>query len=164
VIARFRLVLVLSGLAGCGAFAPQPVDVAPGHHVVLGRVDLSALEVSEGIVDIARQDGQFNHELRIGLGAAEFAVGLPPGRYRIFRFRGAKDGRTLSDDYIRYLNVGFDVGDAPAVYIGTLRVFSDFGPVARVTVLDEMEATLRVLRGRYSDVPPTPIRSLMTPG
>jgi hypothetical protein len=162
-----RLLLALAGLAslaGCGVLGPQPVDVAPGQRIVLGRDDLSGLDVSEGIVDVVRQDGGFSRELRIGQGAAEFAVGLPAGRYRIVSFRGAKDGRTLSDQFIRYLNVAFDVGDAPAVYVGTLRVASSFGPALRVTVVDEMEDTLRVLRRRYSDLPPTATRALMTPG
>jgi hypothetical protein len=158
-----RLLPVLAVLAGCGALAPQPVDVAPGQRVVVGRVDLSGLEITEGIVDIVRQDGSFGREVWIGRDAAEFAVGLPAGRYGIVRFRGAKDGRTLSE-FIRYLNVGFDVGDAPAVYIGTLRLASGFGPGVRVTVVDEMEETLRVLRTRYSDLPPTATRALMTPG
>jgi hypothetical protein len=156
--------LVLAGLAGCAALAPQPVDVAPGQRIVLGRIDLSALDVTAGIVDVVRQDGGFNRELQVSRDGAEFAVGLPPGRYRIVQFRGSKDARTASDQFILYLNVGFDVGDAPAIYIGTLRLHTAFSGRARATVLDEMEPTLRMLRSRYSDLPPEPTRALMTPG
>jgi hypothetical protein len=159
-----RLLLVLAGLTGCGAFAPQPVDVAPGQRIVLGRVDLSSLELTQGIVDVVRQDGGFYRELEVSRDGPEFAVGLPPGRYRIVQVRGIKDGRAMPDRFVRYLNVSFDVGDAPAIYIGTLRLASGFGPAARATVVDEMEATLRALRGRYSDLPPEPTRALMTPG
>jgi hypothetical protein len=155
--------MVVTVLAGCGVLRPQPIDVAPGQRVVLGRIDLSAMDVTHGIVEVVRQDGTYNRELTVGLDVAEFAVGMPPGRYRIVRFRGAKDGRTLSE-FIRYLNVGFDVGDEPAVYIGTLRMHSGFGVTVRATVVDEMEATLRVLRSRYSDVPATATRALMIPG
>jgi hypothetical protein len=158
-----HLLLALATLAGCGALRPQPIDVAAGQRVVLGRIDLSAMDVNQGIVDVVRQDGAYNRELAISPGAGEFAVGMPPGRYRIVRFRGAKDGRSVSE-FIRYLNVGFDIGDEPAVYIGTLRMHGDFGLAVRVTVVDEMEQTLRMLRTRYSDVPPTPTRALMTPG
>jgi hypothetical protein len=157
------LLMVVTVLAGCGALRPQPIDVAPGQRIVLGRIDLSAMDVTHGIVEVVRQDGTYNRELTVGLDAAEFAVGMPPGRYRIVRFRGAKDGRTLSE-FIRYLNVGFDVGDEPVVYIGTLRMHSGFGVTVRTTVVDEMEATLRVLRSRYSDVPATATRALMIPG
>jgi hypothetical protein len=156
--------VVLAGLAGCAALGPQPLDVAPGQRVVLGRVDLSAVDVTGGIVDVVRQDGGFNRELPIGRDAAEFAVGLPPGRYRIVQFRGSKDARTASSQFILYLNVGFDVGDAPAIYIGTLRLHTAFSGQARVTVLDEMEPTLRMLRSRYSNLPAEPTRALMTPG
>jgi hypothetical protein len=158
-----RIALLAAALAACAALA-QPVDVAPGQRLVVGRIDLSGLEETEGIVDVVRQDGAFSRELAIGPGTAEFALGMPPGHYRIITFRGAKSGRTLSDQFIRYLNVSFDVGDDPAVYIGTLRVTSGFGPKAQVTVIDEMERTLRVLRSRYSDLPAAPARALMTPG
>jgi hypothetical protein len=156
--------LVLAAVAGCAALGPQPLDVAPGQRVVLGRVDLSALDVTAGIVDVVRQDGGFSRELQIARDGPEFAVGLPPGRYRIVQFRGSKDARTMSDQFVLYLNVGFDVGEEPALYIGTLRLHTAFGGRARVTVLDEMEGTLRVLRSRYSDVPPEPTRALMIPG
>jgi hypothetical protein len=159
-----RVLLVVVGLAGCAGLGPQPIDMAPGQRVVLGRIDLSRLDVTDGIVDVVRQDGGFNRELRIGRDGNEFAVGLPPGRYRIIQFRGTKDGRTLSDQFILHLNVGFDVGDAPAIYIGTLRLTTGFGSRAQATVLDEMEGTLRMLRSRYSDLPTAPTRALMTPG
>jgi hypothetical protein len=159
-----RVLLVVVGLAGCAGLGPQPIDVAPGQRVVLGRVDLSRLDVTDGIVDVVRQDGGFNRELRVGRDGNEFAVGLPPGRYRFIQFRGTKDGRTLSDQFILHLNVGFDVGDAPAIYIGTLRLTTGFGSRAQATVLDEMEGTLRMLRSRYSDLPTAPTRALMTPG
>jgi hypothetical protein len=162
-IRAVALLMVVTVLAGCGVLRPQPIDVAAGQRVVLGRIDLSAMDVNQGILEVFRQDGAYNRELAIDPGAGEFAVGMPPGRYRIVRFRGLKDGRTPTD-YIRYLNVGFDVGDEPAVYIGTLRMHSGFGVTVRATVVDEMEATLRVLRSRYSDVPATATRALMIPG
>jgi hypothetical protein len=154
---------VLAAVAGCAALGPQPLDVAPGQRVVIGRVDLSAVDVPAGLVDVVRQDGGFNLEIQVSQDGGEFAVGLPPGRYRIVQFRGSKDARTMSDQFILYVNVAFDVGDAPAIYIGTLRLHTAFSGRARATVLDEMEGTLRVLRSRYSDLPADPTRALMTP-
>ncbi len=82
--------LILLAVAGCGASEPKPLDQGPGQHVVLGRIDLSGFEVTEGIVDIVREDQTFWQEVRTGLGAREFAVALPTGRYRVTREIGGK--------------------------------------------------------------------------
>ena len=85
------LVLVVTVLAGCGALRPQPIDVASGQRVVLGRIDLSAMDVNHGIVEIVRQDGAYSPRagdrpghLRVRRGDASRAVpDRPvPGRSR----------------------------------------------------------------------------------
>jgi hypothetical protein len=160
---RFGLLLVLLAAAGCGAFAPQPLDLGPGQHVVLGGIDLTGFEVMEGIVDIVREDQTFSQEVRTGLGAREFAVALPPGRYRVVRLRGGKDTLGTPNQVSWELGLAFQVGADPATYVGTLHIGGVFGRNPRLTVVDELEDTLRVLRTRYSNLPDTVVRALMTP-
>jgi hypothetical protein len=161
---RLGLLLVLLGAAvGCGAFAPKPLDLGPGQHVVLGAIDLSGFEVMEGIVDIVREDQTFSQEVRTGLGAREFAVALPPGRYRVARLRGGKDRLGTPNEVSWELGLAFQVGADPATYVGTLHIGGVFGRNPRLTVVDELEDTLRVLRTRYSNLPDTAVRALMTP-
>lgn len=160
---RFGLLLVLLAVAGCGAFEPKPLDLGPGQHVVLGRIDLSGFEVTEGIVDIVREDQTFWQEVRTGFSAREFAIALPPGRYRVARLRGAKDALGTPNQVVWELGLAFQVGADPATYVGTLRIGGAFGRTLRLTVVDELEDTLRVLRTQYSNLPDTPVRALMAP-
>ncbi len=159
-----RALLAAVALAGCAAFGPQPLDLAPGQHMVLGRIDLTGFEVTEAIVDIVRRDGTFSQEVRTGLGASEFAVALPRGRYLITRLRGGPDRLGTPNVVVWPLNAAFEVGDDAAVYVGTLQIDGNFARQLRLTVRDEMDATLRVLRGRYSNVPAAVTRALMTAG
>ena len=147
--------------AGCGVFGPVPLDVPPGHRAVLGRVDLSG-EVTEGALEIVKEDRTFEHALPVGPGPGAFAVVLPPGRYRIVRFRGAQQGKTFRDT-LWDLELAFEVGPEPAVYIGTLRLVATYGRAPRVSVTDEYDATLRALRRLYSDLPGVVTRRLISP-
>ena len=155
--------LALLAVAGCGAFEPKPLDLGPGQHVVLGRIDLAGFEVTEGIVDIVREDQTFSQEVRTGFGAREFAVALPPGRYRVARLRGGKDTLGTPNQVVWELGLAFEVGAEPATYVGTLRIGGSFGRTLRLTVVDELEDTLRVLRTQYSNLPDTAVRALMAP-
>jgi hypothetical protein len=154
--------LGLLALAGCAALRPTALDVAPGQHAVLGRVDISRLAVSSVIVDIIREDGSFDYELPIGPGAGDFAIALPPGRYWIARVRLVLDRQVAPDVPMRGLRVSFDVErEEPAVYIGTLRLSGRLADRIQAEVVDEYARTLPVLRGWYSDLPATVGRSLM---
>lgn len=159
-----RVVLaLLSSVAavGCGAFGPVPLDVPPGHRAVLGRVDLLG-EVTEGTLDIVKDDRTFEHALPVGQGPGDFALVLPPGRYRIVRFRGAQQRQSVRAP-VWELALAFEAGPEPAVYIGTLRLAATYGRAPRVAVTDEYEATLRTLRTWYSDLPAVVARRLLVP-
>ncbi len=165
-VGRLASALLLVGLAavGCGAFRPAPLDLAPGQRVVLGRVDLSGFEAKEGLLEIVREDRAFEYALPVGRTAPEFAIGLPPGRYRLVRLRAGKDRASTPNQVAWDLGpLTFEVGADPVVYIGTLRFGSTFGRLVRVSVVDELEDTLRVLRRWYPDLPATAARALVTP-
>jgi hypothetical protein len=162
-VRRLASRLLLVALGACGVFQPQPLDLAPGQRVVLGRIDLSGFEVSEGIVEFVREDQTFGQEIRTGHGAREFAVGLPPGRYRVARLRAAKESIGTPNQVVWPLGLTFEVGGDAAVYVGTLRVNGAFGRDLRFVVVDELEDTLRVLRTRYANLPDAPVRALMKP-
>ena len=165
-LGRLAAGLFLAGLAAaaCGALRPAPLDLAPGQRVVLGRVDLSGFEAKEGLLEIVREDRAFEYALPVGRTAPEFAIGLPPGRYRLVRLRAGKDRASTPTQVVWDLGpLTFEVGADPAVYIGTLRFASTFGRVVQVSVVDELEDTLRVLRVWYSNLPATVARALVTP-
>jgi len=156
------IVLVLWGFAlGCAAFGPTALDVPPGHRAVLGRVELSLPDTIQGTLDIVKDDRTFEVGLAVATGR-EFAVALPPGRYRIVRLRAAGDRQSYSNP-IWDLRATFEVGPEPAVYIGTLRIVATSGLAVRVTVHDEYEDTVRVLRRLYSDLPGAVARRLLSP-
>jgi hypothetical protein len=156
------LVLWLAA-AGCGLMRPAPLDVPPGQRVVLGRVDLTATDIPEGFIEIVRDDGTFDYALPISRGTSDFAILLPPGRYRIARLRGGKDGPTVPNQVVWDVNpVTFEVGAEPAVYIGTLRFNLAFGRF-RVVVVDEFDQTLQVVRRWHPDLPAPVVRSLASP-
>lgn len=158
------LALVLGGLAGCAAVHRPVLDPAPGHHVVLGRLDLSRFEVPEGILEIVREDGTFEEAVRAGELRREFALTLPPGRYRVVRLRAFRDGRAVPTQAVWDLEATFEVGGAPAVYVGTLEVTAAPGSRPRLRVLDQYADTLGVLRGQYADLPAAVARRLMVVG
>ena len=148
-------------LAACGLARPVPLDMSPEYRVVLGRVDITTFEVWEGVVDIERDDHTFTYQLPFGRNAYDFAIGLPRGRYRVMRIRGIKDSWSHPNDTVWDVKLGFDVGDEPAIYIGTLRFQSDFKQL-RVSVEDELDRTLALLRTRYSNLPDSVVRALAT--
>ncbi|MBI4012824.1 MAG: hypothetical protein HY359_10970 [Candidatus Rokubacteria bacterium] len=162
---RLAVVLLMVGVAGagCAALGPQPLDLAPGQRVVLGRVELIGFEGAEGLLEIVREDRAFEHALPVGRSASDFAIGLPPGRYRVTRLRAWKDREAVPTQVVWDLApLVFVVGPDPAVYIGTLKLGSNFGRV-QVSVVDELEATLRVLRAWYPNLPAIVVRALVTP-
>jgi hypothetical protein len=153
------LVLWLAA-AGCGLARPAPLDVPPGQRVVLGRVDMTATDIPEGFVEVVRDDRTFDYSLPVTRGTSDFAISLPPGRYRIARLRGGKDGRTVPNQMVWDVSpVTFEVGAEPAIYIGTLRFHQSPGRF-RVTVIDELDQTLRVIRRWHPDLPAPVVRSL----
>jgi len=154
---------ISAGLLGCAVLRPVPLDVPPGQHAVLGRLDLSGLGVPEGTIEIVREDRTFEDAIHVGPGQRDFAVSLPPGRYLVWRLRAFRDQRRFANVSIWDLQLAFDVGSDAAVYIGTLRVVR-LGERVRVDVLDEYDDTLRVLRRQHPDLPATIPRSLLRPG
>lgn len=155
---------VLWGLAalGCAAFGPTALDVPPGHRAVLGRVELTLPDATQGTLDIVKEDRTFAVGLTVTAGQPGFAVTLPPGRYRIVRLRAVGDRQSYSNP-IWDLRATFEVGPEPAVYIGTLRIVATSGLAVRVTVDDEYDDTLRALRRLYSDLPGVVARRLLSP-
>jgi hypothetical protein len=162
-VARRAALLLALVAVGCAAFGRQPLEVPPGHRVVLGRVDLGGFGVPEGILQIIKEDRSFDSALPIRLGQEDFAVTLPPGRYRVQELRAMKDHGSIPDDSIWPLQLTFEVGPEPAVYIGTLRLVSRFGRNVAVTVVDEYDATVRTLRGLYTNLPEPVAHRLLQP-
>jgi hypothetical protein len=154
------LTLLAVVAAGCATFGPADLDVPPGQRVVLGRLDVSDFETPSAVVEIVKEDGTFGQEIRGGPGRGEFAITLPPGRYRVVRVRGMKERSAAPADSLWPLRGVFEVGSEPATYIGTLRLASRLGSAPRVSVVDEYEDTLRVLRGQYRDLPTDIVRRL----
>jgi len=157
-------VVLLVGVGGCALVQPRPLDVPPGHRVVLGRVDLFGFVGREGVLEIVKEDGTFSHGLVAGPGAREFAIVLPPGRYRIVGLRATNYPRTFPPGGpVWNLDLSFEVVSDPAVYIGTLRVTSGFGEDLEVVVADESEDTIRVLSAWYPNLPRPIARALAVP-
>ena len=150
-------------LAGCGLIRPRPLDVAPGQHVVLGRVDLTLFDAREVLVDIVREDGAFSTEFYVGFGAGNFAMALPPGHYRLGQVRTVDQRLSFPNTEPRYLRVVFDVGPEPAVYVGTLRLTLVSDRTVTVTVVDEYATTVPALRALYTNIPADVARALFRP-
>ena len=148
-------------LAGCAMLRPAELEVLSGQHVVLGKVDVAQLDASVIIVDVVRVDGGFALQFYVGRGPAEFALALPPGRYLIPSIRIAEQRITLPDQPTRPISVTFDVGDEPAVYIGTLRLATTVGTRVDAAVIDEYAPTVAALRRLYSNIPTAVSRALM---
>jgi hypothetical protein len=149
--------------AGCAMLRPAELEVLAGQHVVLGRVDVAFLDASEIIVDVVRVDGGYALQFYVGRGPSEFALALPPGRYLIPSIRIADQRFTLPQEPTRPISVTFDVGDEPAVYIGTLRLVTAVGTRVETVVLDEYAPTVAALRRLYSNIPTGVARALMRP-
>jgi hypothetical protein len=157
--------LALGAIAatGCGALRRAPLDVPPGHQAVLGEVLIAGFSQGGGVLDIAREDGSYQHELPVGTGGSQFVITLPPGRYQILRLRVHQGGRTLPEEAWFRVGVGFEVGGT-AVYVGTLRIKRvAFARQLYVAVQDEYERTVPAIRARYPDLPPMVARALMRP-
>jgi hypothetical protein len=162
---RWLAALALGALvaAGCAAFRRAPLDVPPGHQAVLGEVFIAGFSVRSVVLDIAREDGSYRHELPVDAGRSQFVITLPPGRYQITRLRINESGRTLPDEAWFPVGVEFEVGGA-AVYVGTLQIKRvAFARQLRVAVHDEYDRTVSAMRARYPELPPVVARALMRP-
>jgi hypothetical protein len=156
-------VVVALAAGACAVFRGEPFEVPPGHQPVLGEVSLSGFVQPRVVIDIAREDGTYRHELAIDAARSPFVIGLPPGRYQFTRLRPNEAGRTYPDETLYPIRVEFEVRDA-AVYVGTLRLERvAFARQLRVLVQDEYDRTVPALRGRYPELPPVVVRGLMRP-
>lgn len=158
------LALGMLAAAGCAVFRGGPFDLPPGHRVVLGEIDLSRFGESRVMLEIAREDGTYRHELPVDAARRPFVITLLAGRYQVTRLRLMDSGRTLPDEAAFPLRVEFEVGDAAAVYVGTLQIERVvFGRELRVLVQDEYDRTVPAIRSRHPDLPPVVARALMRP-
>lgn len=160
---RRRLAALAAGallVAGCGAFRREPLDVPPGHDVVVGEIVVSGFANPHMVLDLAREDGNFEQELPVDTVRSSFVITLPPGRYLISRLRVNEQGRTGPETTSFRLVVTFDVG-GPAVYVGTLQIERVvFLRQLRVTVKDEYDVAVPSIRARYPGLPSVITRSL----
>jgi hypothetical protein len=148
---------------GCAAFREAPLDVPPGQQAVVGEVFISGFSMPHVVLDIAREDGSYRHELAVDAIRSPFVITLPPGRYQVTRLRINDGGQVFPDEAWFQIGVVFDVGNT-AVYVGTLlleRVV--FARQLRVMVKDEYERTLPAMRARYPELPPAVARAIMRP-
>ncbi len=162
---RWLTVLVLGAIAatGCAAFRAAPLEVPPGHQAVVGEVFITGFDAPHLVLDIAREDGSFRHELPVDFIRSPFVITLPPGRYQIARLRINEDRQAFPEEVWFRVGVGFEVGDT-AVYVGTLQLERvTFGRQLRVRVQDEYERTVPAMRTLYPGLPPAVTRALMQP-
>jgi hypothetical protein len=137
--------------------------VPPGHQAVLGEISIAGFSEPSVVLDIAREDGSYRHELPVDGGRLQFVITLPPGRYQITRLRINESGRTFADETSFQVGAGFEVGRT-AVYVGTLAIERvAFARQVRVAVQDEYERTVPAMRARYPELPPVVARALMRP-
>jgi len=164
---RRRLVALALGTlaaAGCAVFRAESLDVPPGHRLVLGRIDLTRFDQPSAVLVIAREDGTYRIDLPIDASWSPFVITLPPGRYQITQLRRIDSGQAVPEELTFPLRVAFEVGDAAAVYVGTLEIErAVFGRQLRVTVRDEYDRTVPAIRARHPDLPPVVARALMRP-
>ena len=162
---RRRAALAIGALlvAGCSAFRSAPLDVPPGHRIVMGEIALSGFPTTHLILDFAREDGAFEDSINIDAMRSSFVITMPPGHYLIRNLRINEQGRTGPETTNFWISVAFDV-DAPAVYLGTLRIERvSFLRQLRLTVDDEYETAIPAMRERHPELPPEITRSLMRP-
>jgi hypothetical protein len=148
-------------LAGCSMFRREPLDVPPGHQVVLGEVAIAGFSERHVVLDIVREDGSYRTELPVSAPRTEFVITLPRGRYQVTRLRINESGQSfLSEAWFR-IGATFEVGDA-AVYVGTLTIERIvFAHQARIAVQDEYERRVPTLRRRYPELPSVIARAPM---
>jgi hypothetical protein len=145
-------------------FREAPLDVPPGQQAVMGEVFISGFSMPHVVLDIAREDGSYQHELPVDAIRSPFVITLPPGRYQITRLRINDGGQMFPDEAWFRIGVAFDVGNT-AVYVGTLlleRVV--FARQLRVMVEDDYERALPAMRARYPELPAVIVRAIMRPG
>jgi hypothetical protein len=151
------------GIVACGAFRPQPVDVPPGHRIVLGEIALSGFPTTHLTLDFSREDGGFQDSITIDAMRSSFVITLPPGHYVIKNLRVNDQGRTGPETTNFWISIAFDV-DAPATYVGTVRIERvAFLRQLRITVDDEYETAVPTIRERHPGLPSEIARSLMRP-
>ncbi len=164
---RGPLAVLAAGMllaAGCSVFRREPLDVPPGHQAVMGEVVVMGFGAPPHVVlDIAREDGAFRHELPIDLARSPFLITLPPGRYLVQRLRINESGPSFPEEPWFQVGAEFSVGQT-AVYVGTLQLERVvFARKLRVTVQDEFDRLVPELRARYPELPPVVGRALMRP-
>jgi hypothetical protein len=148
--------------AGCTVLRREPLDVPPGHQVVLGEILISGF-VSAGVLEIVREDGTFRHELSVDRTTSPFVFTLPPGRYQITSLKILESGRTFRDETVFRVGAVFEVGKA-AAYLGSIRIErSSFGHQVSILVQDDYEHVVPEMRVRYPELPPVVERSLLRP-
>ena len=79
---------------GCGVLRAA-ARRAPGPPPVLGEVSIPGFGEPRVVLDIAREDGTFRHELPVDAAQSPFVITLPPGRYLITRLRLNEIGRPI---------------------------------------------------------------------
>jgi hypothetical protein len=150
-------------VAGCGAFRREPLDVPPGHRIVLGEILVNGFSTTHLVLDFNREDGQFPDSITIDSQRSTFVITLPPGHYLIRNLRINEQGRTGPETTNFWIAVAFDV-DAAATYTGTLKIERvAFLRQLRITVDDEYETAVPAIRERYPELPAEITRSLMRP-
>lgn len=150
-------------VAGCGAFRRAPLDVPPGHRVVLGEILINGFSSPHVVLDFAREDGSFQDSLPVDAMRSPFVMTLPPGHYVINNLRINEQRATGPETTNFRIFVKFDVLE-PAVYIGTLQIERvSFLRQLRVTVKDDSERFLPEIRERYPELPAEIARSLAAP-
>jgi hypothetical protein len=163
-----RLALAAVALAivsgGCAMFRREPLEVPPGHQAVMGGTVVAGFGVPPHVVlEIAREDGSFRHDLPIDAVRSTFVITLPPGRYLVQRLRINESRTTFPDEAWFRVGTEFTVGDS-AVYVGTLELERVvFDRQLRVTIQDEYERAVAALRTQYPELPPVVGRALMRP-
>jgi hypothetical protein len=150
--------------AGCAMFRREPLEVPPGHQAVMGGVVVAGFGAPPHVVlEIAREDGSFRHELPVDAARSTFVITLPPGRYQVQRLRINENGLNFPEEAWFRIGVEFTVGDT-AVYVGTLELERVvFNRQLRVTIQDEYERAVAALRTQYPELPPVVGRALMRP-
>ena len=163
-----RLALAVVALAiasaGCAMFRREPLEVPPGHQAVMGGVVVAGFGAPPHVVlEIAREDGAFRHELPVDAVRSTFVITLPPGRYQVQRLRINENGASFPEETWFRVGTEFTVGDT-AVYVGRLELERVvFNRQLRVTIQDEYERAVPELRTQYPELPPVVGRALMRP-
>jgi hypothetical protein len=151
-------------VVGCGLAGPQRLELLPGHRVVLGRIETVGLDFDEVRVEVVREDRTYGTEIVLDHAVTlDFAIGLPPGRYRIDQIQ-VQHERSGTNEPFRRVRVAFEVGDAPASYLGTLRLRGEMGSRVQAEVIDDYAQTVARLRRQYLDIPAAVTRALMVAG